>query len=295
MKMMRTTMSMTRNTPWALLRLPLAVATACVLMNGSAVAQEAAPSTGAVSVGTGIDIGSAYYFRGIIQETEGFIAQPYLEAGLTVYESDTGLQSVSVTAGTWSSLHSGPSGSDGAAGDPAMWYETDFYASLGFGFADAWSADVTYTAYMSPNQSFGTVKEVSFGLGYDDGLLGPYANLAFETAGQADGGLNEGTYLELGVGPGLAIPNSELGLSFPVAVGLSLSDYYENATGSDTFGFFNVGAILSVPLSAIPAHYGSWEISGGVNLLVFGDALKEINGTTDDVQPIGVVSVGLSY
>ena len=71
-----------------------------------------------------------------------------------------------------------------------MWYETDFYASLGLGFAEAWSADVTYTAYMSPNQSFETVKELSFGIGYDDGLLSSYANFAFELDGhgQADGG-----------------------------------------------------------------------------------------------------------
>ena len=78
---------------------------------------------------------------------------------------------------------------------------------------------------MSPNQSFGPVKEFSFGVGCDDGLLGPYATLAVEADGQADGGLNEGTYLELGVQPGLAIPNSQVGLSFPIALGLSVSDY----------------------------------------------------------------------
>ncbi len=266
------------------------------LLGGRATAQETAmPNTGNVSPGAGIDFSTDYYFRGIIQETEGFIAQPYLEGGLTLFEGGEGLNSVSVAAGTWSSLHSGPSGSDGAPGDPQLWYETDFYASLGVGFAEAWSADVTYTAYVSPNQSFGTVKEVSFGLGYDDGLLGPYATLAVEVDGQADGGLNEGTYLELGVEPGLGIPNSAVGLAFPVALGLSLSDYYEGASGDETFGFFNVGAILSVPLAGIPAEYGSWEISGGVNFLFFGDALKSINGSTDDVEPIGIFSIGLGY
>ena len=91
-----------------------------------------------------------------------------------------------------------------------MWYETDFYASLGLGFADAWSADVTYTAYMSPNQSFGTVKELSFGVAYDDGMLGPYATFAFELDGQADGGDpdQEGVYLELGVEPALPLEDS---------------------------------------------------------------------------------------
>ena len=293
------TMMFSRHSLPSLSRLAL-VATVCILsiglMGGRATAQEAAmPNSGKVSLGAGIDVATDYYFRGIIQETDGFIAQPYLEGSLTLFEGDEGLNSVSVNAGTWSSLHSGPSGSDGAPGDPQLWYETDFYASLGFGFADAWSADVTYTAYMSPNQSFGTVKEVSFGLSYDDGLLGPYATLAVEADGQADGGLNEGTYLELGVEPGLAIPNSEVGLAFPIALGLSLSDYYEGASGDETFGFFNVGAIVSVPIAGIPAEYGSWEISGGVNILFFGDALKSINGSDDDVVAIGVFGISLGY
>lgn len=264
------------------------------MLLGTALAQDAPPSPSRATASAGLDISNAYFFRGIIQETKGFIGQPYLEAGLTLHESDSGLQSVSVTSGTWSSLHSGPSGSEGATGDPKMWYETDFYASLGLGFADAWSTDLTYTAYMSPNQSFGTVKELAVGVSYD-GLISPYATVAFELEGQADGGANEGTYLELGVEPSLPLGQSVLGLSFPVSVGLSLQDYYETDTGSDSFGYFNVGAMLSVPLSGIPSQYGSWELTGGVNFLFFGDALKSINGSDDDVKPIGVFGISLGY
>ena len=65
---------------------------------------------------------------------------------------------------------------------------------------------MTYTAYTSPNGLFGTVKELSFKVAVDDsGLLGaaavkPYVLLAQELDGQADGGANEGTYLESGSG-----------------------------------------------------------------------------------------------
>lgn len=278
------------------LRVTVFVLTICFAAPGAASAQEAQePSTTAASASTGLDLGSSYYFRGIIQETTGVIAQPYFEAGLTLYEADSGLQSVAVTVGTWSSLHSGPSGTDGASGDPAMWYESDFYASVGLGFADAWSTDITYTAYMSPNQSFGTVKEMAIGLAYDDGLLSPSATLAVELDGQADGGLNEGTYLELGIEPGMSFPNSTIGASFPVAVGLSLKDYYEADTGNTTFGFFSVGAMLSVPITGIPARYGSWEMTGGVNFLMFGDALKAVNGSADDFEPIGMFGISFGY
>ncbi len=261
---------------------------------GSAIAQEEQPegNTGPVSVGAGMDISTSYYFRGIIQETEGFIAQPYLEAGISLYESDTGLQSVSATAGLWNSLHSGPTGSDGP-GDPAMWYESDFYASLGLGFADAWSADVTYTGYTSPNGTFGTVKELAFGLSYDGLGIAPYVTLATELDGQADGGLTEGTYLELGASPGMDIPDSVVSISFPIAVGLSVNDYYETVGASDTFGFFQFGASVSVPLP-LPAEFGEWGLSGGINFIAFGDALQSINGS-DEFEPVGVFGISLGY
>ena len=48
------------------------------MLLGTASAQEAG-NAGAVSVGTGIDFGTSYLFRGTIQGTEGFIAQACLE------------------------------------------------------------------------------------------------------------------------------------------------------------------------------------------------------------------------
>ena len=244
------------------------------------------PNSGAVALGAGVDFASEYFFRGIVQETNGFIAQPFLEGSIA-------FGAATITAGTWSSLHSAAEG-----GDPEMWYETDFYAGVGFGAGDV-GIDVTYTAYMSPNQSFGTVKEVALGFAYDDGMLGPYATFAFEVDGQADGGLNEGTYLELGVEPGFGLADTDLSLSFPVAVGLSLSDYYEAFSLADltfindTFGFFSVGASLGVPLSGIPSDYGSWELALGVQFLAFGDGLKAING--EDNKVIGTFGISLGY
>ena len=281
-------------------RIPAVAIVAVALVPGAAAAQDAAtPNSGRVSLGAGIDFATDYYFRGIIQETDGLITQPYLEAGLALREADSGLQSVSVTVGLWNSLHS--AGDSAFAGAPKMWYESDFYASVGFGFADAWSADVTYTAYMSPRGSFGTVRELAVGLGYDDGLLGPYATFAFELDGQADGGSGEGVYLELGVEPGLDLGDSPVAVSFPVVLGVNLNEYYQNRPIPDdpeedsAFGFFQVGAIFAVPLSGIPAAFGSWDISAGVNFLFFGDGLKNINGSDDDVVAIGVFGISLGY
>ena len=272
-------------------RVLLAVLAAVALTAGTASAQ----NEGRVSVGAGIDFVTSYYFRGIVQETGGFIAQPYLEAGLSLYEGDNG--SASLAAGTWNSLHSRTDA--GFAGAPHIYYETDFYAGLGFGFAGGWGADVTYTAYMSPRGSWGTTKELAVGLSHDD-VIAPYVTLAFEMFGGADGGPNEGSYLELGIEPSLPLEDAPVSVSFPVAVGLSLADYYEYATPGGmledgTFGFFNVGATVGIPISGIPAEWGSWEFAAGVQLLFFGDALKAINGSDDGVEPIAIFGLSLGY
>ena len=266
-------------------RVLLAVVAALALTVGTASAQ----NEGRVSVGAGIDFSTSYYFRGIVQETGGFIAQPYLEAGLSLFEGENG--SVSLAAGTWSSLHSvGDAGFDGA---PASFYETDFYAGLGFGFANGFGADVTYTAYMSPRGSWGTVKELAIGLSHDD-VIAPYITLAFEIDGSAAGD-NEGTYLELGIEPSLPLDDAPVGVSFPVAIGLSPSDYYDPGGVNETFGFFSVGAMLGVPISGIPAEFGSWDFTAGVQLLFFGDVLKTINGSDDGVEPIAIFGLSLGY
>ena len=164
----------------------LAAAAASVLLAGPAAAQ----NSGNVSMSAGADIVNKYYFRGIVQETGGFIMQPFLDASIS-------FGAASITAGTWSSLHS--VGDEGFAGAPQSFYETDFYAGIG-GAAGPVGLDITYTAYMSPRGSWGTTKEVAFGLSIDNPVA-PYATFAFETAGGADG-FDKGGYFELGIRAG---------------------------------------------------------------------------------------------
>ena len=255
----------------------------------AAVQDDVAPNSGALGLSAGVDFVGDYYFRGIIQETGGFIAQPFLDASI-------GLGPVSITAGTWNSLHSaGDAGFDGA---PEIFYESDFYAGLGVAAGDMVGIDLTYTAYMSPRGSWGTTKEVALGLSFDT-FAAPYATFAFELAGGADGGPNEGSYVEIGFEPAVPLEDAPVSLSFPVAIGASMSDYFEyrNEMGdwSDSgFGFFSVGASLGVPLP-IPEEYGTWDLALGVNALVFGDGLKTLNGEGKGTRIIGLFGISLGY
>lgn len=264
----------------------------------------AGKNEGRISLGAGVDFATAYYFRGIIQEDEGFIAQPYADATFNLYDGGQGFNNFGVTLGIWNSFHDEQTS---ASGDPQSWYEADLYGGVALGFLDFFELSSTYTAYTSPNGAFTDVHELAFGLSFDDSkflgafALSPYIVLAFEIDGQADGGSDEGVYLELGIEPGFTLGeggNYPVAFSFPLKVGLSLDDYYEerrpDGTFSDeTFGYFDGGIAVSIPLAFIPESFGSWEVSAAGHFLVFGDTLEAIND--DDFEALGVFGLSLSY
>jgi hypothetical protein len=259
------------------------------------------PNPGNMTVSGGIDFLNAYMFRGIRQDDSGLITWPYADFGLAVYSGDGGLKSVGINVGTWNSLHTGPTGSENTT-NGKLWYESDFYATFALGFGGGVSLGTTYTAYTSPNSAFTTVKEFAFKLGADDSAylgraaLKPYALFAFEFdteegRGQADGGLNAGKYLKLGVAPGYAA--SKASIAFPLKLGLSLGDYYELGGVDSTFGFFSVAGIVTVPLGGTTS-LGAWNIHGGVEYQALGETTKAIN-LDEGSKVIGSFGIGFSY
>ena len=110
--------------------------------------------------------------------------------------------------------------------------------------------------------------------------------------------LTRAVYAQIGIAPGytfLADSAYPIAVSVPLAVGLSLSDYYEFGTGSDdTFGFFSGGVTVSVPLAFIPPAFGKWLIKGGVQVLYLDDNLTAINNG-DRTQVIGTVGLAFTY
>jgi hypothetical protein len=236
------------------------------------------------------DVVSTYMFRGIRQHATGIALWPVADLSVAIYSGEGGVKSAGVNVGSWNSLHTGDTGTDGPTGK--LWYESDFYARLNLGFGGGTTVSTIYTAYTSPNNAFTTVKEVAFQVSVDDSphlgkaALKPYALVAFELddAGQADAGEAKGTYVELGIAPGYAGANASLAV--PVKVGLSGKDYYEFGTGEDSkFGYFSIAGIVTVPMGA---HA---NIHGGVEFQAFGDNLKAYN----DQDTVGIASIGLGF
>ncbi len=276
------------------------IAIAAAPAAAQAAAEPPDPNPGALTITGGFDVLNRYMFRGIRQNSTGIAMWPYFDLGIAAWSGDGGLKTAGINFGTWNSLHTGDTGTDGPSGK--LWYESDFYATLGLGFGGGVSLATTYTAYTSPNNTFSTVKEIMFKLGVDDSAyLGraavkPYVILAQELdtspgLGQADGGDNAGTYVELGVVPGWA--GAAVGLAFPIKLGLSAGDYYELAGEDDTFGYFSVAGIVTVPLGGV-TKYGGWNVHGGVEFQALGDTTEALNGG-DGSQVIGSVGIGFSY
>jgi hypothetical protein len=263
--------------------------------------EPADPNTGAMTVSGGAELLNQYMFRGIRQYSTGVAFWPWADLGVAAYSGDGGLKSLNLNVGSWNSIHTGDTGTDGPS--TKRWYESDFYATVSMGFGGGVGLATTYTAYTSPNASFSTVKELMFKLSVDDSArmgkaaMKPYAIVAreFDTApglGQADGGAHGGTYLELGITPGYA--GSKASLTVPVKLGLSLENYYEVSGTDHRFGFLSVAGIVTVPLGNAASKFGSWNLHGGVEFQKLGDATAFFNGG-DRSKVVASVGFGFSY
>jgi hypothetical protein len=248
---------------------------------------EEEPAASRFSAGIGLDWTTQYFFRGIPQATSGAIMQPAVEVGASLHEGDGAVSGVSLGTGLWASLHSAghPDNFDG----PKAWYEADYWASVTVGFAGMLDTSLVYTAYTSPNGTFGTVHELALGLALDDsgcfedatggifGGLSPALVVAFEIDGQADGGMDEGIYIEPSLTPSVTLLDADavsLGLSVPLVLGLSGRSYYEGDAGDEAFGFFRAGLTVALGLAFIPPEAGAWELTVGGDALVLGDSTR---------------------
>ena len=271
------------------------------------------PNPGKITLIGNVDFTNAYMFRGIRQDDTRLIIQPSAEMDIALQSADKGLKSTSLNFGTWNSLHTGDAGLRSATSGLGcacnkIWYESDFYTTLAFGFT-AGSLGITYTAYTSPNAGFNNVKEIMFKFTGDDSsalgkaALHPWVIAAFEidaaNGHQADGGANAGKYLELGVSPGYS--GAKASLAVPVKVGLSIGNYYELNEGTallpnfvdNKFGYLSIAGIATVPIGGTTG-YGAWNFHAGVEYQHLGTTTEAFNGGKAN-KVIGSAGFGFTY
>jgi hypothetical protein len=266
-----------------------------------AQAEPQEPPKSPFSIQLNLDYTTSYFYRGIIQEDTGLILQPAAKLTINLYEQDD--LRIDALLGLWNSFHGQKTGADTRGDFTGYWYEADLFGGIAVTKGKL-SLTTTYTFLTSPSDAYETVQELDFTLAYDDSdLLGkfalhPYALLGVETGADASDGADSdtGTYLELGVAPGFSfdVEQTPILITFPVSVGLSLKDYYQDAAGDDdTFGFAQVGVKAAVPLP-FGDRYGHWTLNAGVSALFLGDHTSAYNGG-DDTEFIGTIGLQLNF
>lgn len=256
--------------------------------------QAGAAEKSPLSFDAGIDFTTAYFFRGILQQDEGFIAQPYANAYYQINDS------LKIWTGVWNSFH----GQVAAGVDsPEHWYEFDFLAGIELTTGPLTSA-VTYILYNSPSDAFSDIHEIEVKFSLDDSefaksgplpALNPSFAVAFEIDDEARGG-TEDVYAQIGIEPGFEgkIGSVPVSFSFPLTIGLSFDDYYTDKRGkNETFGYLSIGVGASTPLP-LP---GDWTLSASVTYLYLDAfSLRAANRNNNDPnEVIGTVGISVAF
>lgn len=283
--------------------LGLAALVAAISATPSAHAEWGVPKIG---LSAGADITTAYFFRGILQERDGFIFQPYAEVDIPFWESAEGavdpISRASFFFGSWNSIQSKATLASPSS-EWANFYEADLYAGMKFSILKTLEVKPYYIAYKYPNGAFPTVQEVDLAFALNDAqwldkfALNPTALVAWEFKNTALG-LNEGTYAEVGIRPSFTIHDDEnypVSLALPNTLGMSINDYYEGLNGEDqAFGYWRTGLIFSVPLAFMSGDYGNWAVNAGAYAYVFNSNLRELN-LDDNPWIVGTWGITYSY
>jgi hypothetical protein len=284
-------------------RMLTAAVMAALAVPSFAMAEEAAPNTGAIKFSIGADYVTGYYFRGALQDNGSLIIQPYLGATFNAVSSDD--VNVDLSLSTWNSMTSGRE--EGAVSWDNVWYESDLVANAAvtaFGF----KFNAIYTAYFYPSDAFESIQEIGFVAGIDekkflgDSLGGftinPYIGWYFEIA---DGNGEENQYIELGFNPSYTLDMKDVpyvgnaSISFPIVIGLTMDHYFTDDSGdNEFFGYVSVGAATSIPLP-MPAKYGAWNLNGSLSYLYLNaDSLEAANNDSKNAF-VGKLGVSIAY
>lgn len=235
----------------------------------------------------GFDITSQYITRGLVQENQGAIVQPYFDLYFRLYEGSGALSKVSLNLGTWSSVHSHKHPASGST--TSAWYEFDYSVGATFEFGKL-SVTPSLFTFLSPSDVFADSYNININVSYDDSdLLGafalhPHAAVLFELEGKAGSGADEGVYYEFGIAPGFQA--GPVSISLPITVGLGSHGFYGDPTGTgddDLFGFVSAGIAAEYPITCIPECYGTWALKANVTYYHLGDnaALASVPAVND--------------
>lgn len=200
-----------------------------------AEAQETAVEGGNWSIEGGVDLPSAFFYRGYRLLERGAMIQPYVTVSRVAWAS--GSVALEPYAGVWNNLTQ-----DEGTRSPTHYNEVNPYVGINV-TAGSLTATVDFNYYHSPSAYFEDASEVGLIVGMEHPLA-PQIGVYREIGGRQD------TYAVASVTPWWDVPRTRIGLSFPVSVGVSFNGYYADSAGANRpFGYASGGATLGYALT----------------------------------------------
>ncbi len=241
---------------------------------GAVATSAADPAPPLVSGEVGVDVASAYVFRGSIDDADGFVVQPWAEVAFGVFAAEAGvLRSFDVTAILFASLHSTDVG---ATRSPEFLYEIEPRVALSLGFAHDISVALHYALDTSPSGAFDPIHRLQLhssvrfgpgGFGEEDGSwwVEPSLEVAVPFA------TGEAPYLYTGVATEIGYTlwqdgTHVLTATVPLELGFTVVGQDEGGLGDPTlprYRFSRTGLTV-----AIEAEHEAGTVTGNVGFEV---------------------------
>jgi hypothetical protein len=236
-----------------------------------------------ISGDLGVNFVSAYFSRGILQENQGVIAQPWINIYFKLYEGDGFINKINLILGVWSSIHSEETGAIPGS-TTSSWYEFDYTPGIAITFAKNWTLTTSYFEFTYPNDAFGLAPQRSINtvLALDDSewlgafALKPHVTALYNFDGIAGLGQTDAWYFEFGIAPGFKA--GPISFTIPLTVGFGDENFYPG----DSYGYFSAGLNASLPLAFIPECFGAWTLNGGATYYNLGSATAAVNQDQDE-------------
>jgi len=242
----------------------------------------------------GLNVVSAYYFHGVLQNKHKPSLQPYADIFLKAYEGDGALNKVVFGLGVWESYTDAATVGLGGqsykkhSGNNSAWFEHDVTPSVALSFGKVTITE-TYQFFSSPNNQFDDSQALNSKLSFDDAdLLGAFAlhpsvSLTHEVDGkQAIGNASKhGNYWEAAVAPSYSAGPVTVTLPLVMAFG-SQSYFLKNG-----YAFTSVGVNLAYTLP-VSKSYGTWTANAGATYYTLDNKVVGNNANRDVVAQGGL-------
>lgn len=247
--------------------------------------------------------------RGMIVRDQGLTVQPLFLGLISVYKGDSFINSVTLIPGVWNDLgtHSISVHAPYNSQPTTPWTEVDPIAGIEIAFAQHFTLDVTYTAFVEQILDIGTSEHLDTKLSYDDSScfkgfgFHPYvefwqeldgkatdADVPYEVFHNKGSGPGSSYYFQTGIDPTYTFDKlGGLKLEAPIDVMLPSNEFYgEYYASASTVGLVAAGLRGTIPLNFMPPGYGHWSFHAALKYMNFiDDNLYNLNSFNAPGKP----------